>query len=185
MKTTILSLISFSRSRVRRYRPRRRGRGPPRPGERAGGRREGRRRRPGRRQGLLGVLGRQGLRRRRRLGDGRRLHGRCRPRVGHGPAADRVELVSVGAGQVACVASTGKRSIDLLWHAQPATPRGPRAAIAGRRAAAGGLRPRPQSARHQDPIEPIARRRNGRELDFVAGRSRRILGRHRTPSRGR
>ena len=30
--------------------------------------------------------------------------------------ADRVETVSVGAGQVACVASTGERSIELLWH---------------------------------------------------------------------
>ena len=36
--------------------------------------------------------------------------------------ADRVELVSVSAGQVACVASTGARSVELLWHAQPATP---------------------------------------------------------------
>ena len=36
--------------------------------------------------------------------------------------ADRVEVVSVGAGQIACVASTGERSIDLLWRAQPATP---------------------------------------------------------------
>jgi hypothetical protein len=34
--------------------------------------------------------------------------------------ADRVELVSVAAGQVACVASTGERPIELLWHAQPA-----------------------------------------------------------------
>jgi hypothetical protein len=34
--------------------------------------------------------------------------------------ADRVERVSVGAGQIACVASTGERSIELLWHAQPA-----------------------------------------------------------------
>ena len=36
--------------------------------------------------------------------------------------ADRVEFVSVGAGQVACVASTGARSIELLWSAQPAAP---------------------------------------------------------------
>ena len=36
--------------------------------------------------------------------------------------ADRVELVSVGAGQVACVASTGERQIELLWHAQSTTP---------------------------------------------------------------
>jgi hypothetical protein len=36
--------------------------------------------------------------------------------------ADRVETVSVGVGQVACVASTGARSIELLWHAQSNTP---------------------------------------------------------------
>ena len=35
--------------------------------------------------------------------------------------ADRVETVTVAAGQVACVASTGERKIELLWHAQPAT----------------------------------------------------------------
>ena len=33
--------------------------------------------------------------------------------------ADRVMTVSVGAGQVACVSSTGERKIELLWHAQP------------------------------------------------------------------
>jgi hypothetical protein len=37
-------------------------------------------------------------------------------------AADRVETVTVAAGQVACVASTGERKIELLWHAQPTTP---------------------------------------------------------------
>jgi hypothetical protein len=37
-------------------------------------------------------------------------------------AADHVATVSVGAGQVACVASTGERKIELLWHAQPGTP---------------------------------------------------------------
>ena len=36
--------------------------------------------------------------------------------------ADRVSVVSVGAGQIACVASTGERSIELLWRAQSATP---------------------------------------------------------------
>jgi hypothetical protein len=36
--------------------------------------------------------------------------------------ADRVELVSVGVGQVACVASTGARSVELLWHTQSSTP---------------------------------------------------------------
>lgn len=37
-------------------------------------------------------------------------------------AADRVETVTVAAGQVACVASTGERKIELLWHAQPTAP---------------------------------------------------------------
>ena len=36
-------------------------------------------------------------------------------------AADHVELVSVGAGQVACVASAA-RSVELLWRVQSATP---------------------------------------------------------------
>ena len=36
--------------------------------------------------------------------------------------ADHVETVTVAAGQVACVASTGERKIQLLWHAQPAAP---------------------------------------------------------------
>jgi hypothetical protein len=36
--------------------------------------------------------------------------------------ADRVELVSVGVGQVACVASTGARNIELLWHTQSSAP---------------------------------------------------------------
>jgi hypothetical protein len=35
---------------------------------------------------------------------------------------DRVEQVRVRAGQVACVATTGARRVELLWHAQPATP---------------------------------------------------------------
>jgi hypothetical protein len=34
--------------------------------------------------------------------------------------ADRVELLTVRRGQVACVASTGQRSIELLWKAQGA-----------------------------------------------------------------
>jgi hypothetical protein len=36
--------------------------------------------------------------------------------------ADRVETVTVAAGQVACVASTGERKSEILWHAQPSTP---------------------------------------------------------------
>ena len=35
--------------------------------------------------------------------------------------ADRIETVTVAAGQVACVASTGERKIELMWHAQPVT----------------------------------------------------------------
>jgi hypothetical protein len=42
--------------------------------------------------------------------------------VGSALVADRVETISIGAGQVACVASTGTRTIDLLWHAVPSTP---------------------------------------------------------------
>lgn len=39
--------------------------------------------------------------------------------------ADRIETVTVAAGQVACVASTGERKIELLWHAQPGTSAAP------------------------------------------------------------
>ena len=35
--------------------------------------------------------------------------------------ADHVETVTVAAGQVACVASTGARKIELMWHAQSGT----------------------------------------------------------------
>src|SRR5947207_7540755 len=38
--------------------------------------------------------------------------------VGSALSADKTEMLSVGAGQIACVASTGERSIELLWHAQ-------------------------------------------------------------------
>ncbi len=45
--------------------------------------------------------------------------------AGHAPgttlAADHVQIVTVAAGQVACVATTGDRTIELLWHAQPGT----------------------------------------------------------------
>jgi hypothetical protein len=43
-------------------------------------------------------------------------------KTGTALVADRVETVTVGAGQVACVAATGDRSIELLWHAQSAAP---------------------------------------------------------------
>jgi fructose-specific component phosphotransferase system IIB-like protein len=36
--------------------------------------------------------------------------------------ADRVELLTVGSGQMVCVASTGERSIELLWKAQKGAP---------------------------------------------------------------
>ena len=42
--------------------------------------------------------------------------------TGSALVADRVETVSVGAGQIACVASTGSHTIDLLWHATPSAP---------------------------------------------------------------
>jgi hypothetical protein len=49
----------------------------------------------------------------------------CVAAVGRAPStsvsADHVELVSISAGQVACVASTGERAIELLWHVQAAT----------------------------------------------------------------
>jgi hypothetical protein len=37
-------------------------------------------------------------------------------------AADHVETIAVRSGQVACVAGTGARTIELLWHAQSAAP---------------------------------------------------------------
>jgi hypothetical protein len=33
-------------------------------------------------------------------------------------SADKVETVTVGAGQILCVASTGSGHIELLWHAR-------------------------------------------------------------------
>ena len=36
--------------------------------------------------------------------------------------ADRVETVTVAAGQVACVATTADRKIELLFHTQPTAP---------------------------------------------------------------
>jgi hypothetical protein len=68
------------------------------------------------------VLGREGVRRRRRLGERTRTARPPRAARRHGADADRIELVSVGAGQVACVASTGEKSVELLWAVQSATP---------------------------------------------------------------
>ena len=42
--------------------------------------------------------------------------------IGSALSADKIETLSVRAGQIACVASTGDRSIELLWHAQKAAP---------------------------------------------------------------
>jgi hypothetical protein len=42
--------------------------------------------------------------------------------TGTGLTADRVEQVSVAAGQIACVASTGAKTVELLWHTQSGTP---------------------------------------------------------------
>ena len=121
MKTTlkILTLVSFF-SRVRRCRPRGRGRGPPRPGERAGGRREGGRRRAGGREDVLGVLGRAGVRRRRLLGHGRRLRGR-RSYRGHEVAGGSRRDRHRGGGSDRLRREHGRAQIELLWHAQPGT----------------------------------------------------------------
>jgi hypothetical protein len=37
-------------------------------------------------------------------------------------AGDKVETVTVRAGQIACVATTGERSVELLWHASKDAP---------------------------------------------------------------
>ena len=42
--------------------------------------------------------------------------------VGSALAADKVETLTVGAGQVACVVATSDRNIELLWKAQKAAP---------------------------------------------------------------
>jgi hypothetical protein len=40
--------------------------------------------------------------------------------LGSALAGDKVETLSVGAGQIACVASTGDRKIELLWKSKGA-----------------------------------------------------------------
>jgi hypothetical protein len=40
--------------------------------------------------------------------------------LGSALAGDKVETISVGAGQIACVASTGDRNIELLWKSKGA-----------------------------------------------------------------
>jgi hypothetical protein len=42
--------------------------------------------------------------------------------IGSALAGDKVETLNVGAGQIACVASTGERNIELLWKAQKGAP---------------------------------------------------------------
>ena len=42
--------------------------------------------------------------------------------VGSALSADKIETLSVGAGQVACVVATSDRNIELLWKAQKAAP---------------------------------------------------------------
>ncbi|HVR62425.1 MAG TPA: hypothetical protein VMU50_11025 [Polyangia bacterium] len=41
-------------------------------------------------------------------------------REGSGPAlpADRVQLIVVGAGEIACLATSGRRGYEMLWHAR-------------------------------------------------------------------
>jgi hypothetical protein len=38
--------------------------------------------------------------------------------IGSAVAADHIQTFTVGAGQVACVATTNARGTELLWHAQ-------------------------------------------------------------------
>ena len=47
-------------------------------------------------------------------------------------AADRVQTLTVGAGQVACVETTTGRSNELLWHAQSGRPAASETMIARR-----------------------------------------------------
>src|SRR5262245_60121816 len=42
--------------------------------------------------------------------------------AGSALAGDKVETLSVGAGQVACVVASGERNIELLWKAQKSAP---------------------------------------------------------------
>ena len=42
--------------------------------------------------------------------------------LGSALSADKVETLSVGAGQVACVVASGNRNIELLWHAAKDAP---------------------------------------------------------------
>jgi hypothetical protein len=43
-------------------------------------------------------------------------------RGGRALAADQIASLTLQAGQMACVASTGDRGIELLWHARKAAP---------------------------------------------------------------
>jgi hypothetical protein len=36
--------------------------------------------------------------------------------------AERVEVVTLSAGQIACVEAQSRRGYELLWHARPASP---------------------------------------------------------------
>src|SRR4051812_485655 len=46
----------------------------------------------------------------------------ARARAGASPlAADSVQVVTIGPGQIACVETDGRRRYELLWHARPAT----------------------------------------------------------------
>src|SRR5258708_3341907 len=44
--------------------------------------------------------------------------------------ADRVEVVMLAQGQIACVRTQGQRRYELLWHAREASPGAPAVAVA-------------------------------------------------------
>jgi hypothetical protein len=43
-------------------------------------------------------------------------------RYGQALPADRVQSITVGAGQIACLATSGRRGYEMLWHAQNDAP---------------------------------------------------------------
>jgi hypothetical protein len=55
----------------------------------------------------------------------------ARGRAGASPvAADSVQVVTIAAGQIACIETDGRGRYELLWHARPATPEESAVAVA-------------------------------------------------------
>jgi len=53
--------------------------------------------------------------------------------LGSAVAADHVQTLTIGAGQVACVATTSVRGTELLWHAQKGDASSAATLVASRR----------------------------------------------------